>query len=94
MQFVIYCLDKTGHQQIRAGNRPARLDYLKQHMAHIVAAGPLLDDAATGMIGSLLIVDFPDRAGADAFVAGDPYGKAGLFASVRVAPWRKTLPQS
>jgi uncharacterized protein YciI len=31
---------------------------------------------------------------ADGFAAGDPYGKAGLFASVRVTPWRKVIPAS
>ena len=46
------------------------------------------------MIGSLLIIDFPDRAAADSFAAGDPYGRAGLFASVRVSPWRKVIPAS
>jgi uncharacterized protein YciI len=94
MPYVIYCLDKSGHQQIRADNRPAHLDYLKRHQAHIVMAGPLLDDAGTGMIGSLLIVDFPDRAGAEAFAAGDPYGKAGLFATVSITAWRKAIPAS
>jgi len=94
MLFAIYCLDKTGHQQLRAANRPAHLDYLKGFMGQIVTAGPLLDDAGEGMIGSLFIVDFPDRAAADAFAAGDPYGKAGLFASVRITPWRKVIPAS
>ena len=94
MLFAIYCLDKTGHQQIRADTRPAHLEYLKGRLGHIVLAGPLLDDAGEAMIGSLFIVDFPDRAGADAFAAGDPYGKAGLFASVRITPWRKVIPSS
>ena len=29
-----------------------------------------------------------DRAAAEAFVAGDPYGKAGLFAGVAIKPWK------
>jgi uncharacterized protein YciI len=94
MHFAIYCLDKTGHQQIRANVRPAHLEFLKQYLGQIVTAGPLLDDEGAGMIGSLFIVDFPDRAAADAFAAGDPYGKAGLFASVRITPWRKVIPAS
>ncbi len=94
MQYVLYCLDKTGHSQIRADNRNAHLDYLKTFESAIFAAGPLLDDAGTSMIGSLLVMDFPDRAAVDRFLAGDPYGKAGLFASVRVSPWRKTVPQA
>jgi uncharacterized protein YciI len=93
MHFVVYCLDKSGHGQVRANNRDAHLAYLKEHSASIVFAGPMLDDAGTGMIGSLLVMDFPDRAAVDKFVAGDPYGHAGLFASVRVAPWRKVYPQ-
>ena len=94
MQYVLYCLDKSGHSQIRAANRDAHLAYLKGHSAAIVFAGPLLDDAGTGMIGSLLVMDFPDRAAVDKFVAGDPYNRAGLFASVRVSPWRKVYPQA
>jgi uncharacterized protein YciI len=94
MHYVLYCLDKSGHSQMRADNRNAHLDYLKKFSASIHTAGPLLDDAGTGMVGSLLIMDFADRAAVDAFVAGDPYGRAGLFASVRVTPWRKVYPQS
>jgi len=29
MHYVLYCLDKSGHSQIRADNRNAHLDYLK-----------------------------------------------------------------
>jgi uncharacterized protein YciI len=93
MHYVLYCLDKSGHSQMRADNRNAHLDYLKRFGSAIFAAGPLLDDAGTGMIGSLLVMDFPDRAAVDSFIAGDPYSRAGLFASVRVSPWRKVIPQ-
>ena len=41
----------------------------------------------------LLILDLPDRAAADAFAAGDPYAKAGLFESVTIHPWRKVFPK-
>jgi uncharacterized protein YciI len=86
MHYVLYCLDKSGHSQMRADNRNAHLDYLKKFGSAIFAAGPLLDDAGTGMIGSLLVMD--------SFIAGDPYSRAGLFASVRVSPWRKVIPQA
>jgi uncharacterized protein len=93
MQYVLYCLDKSGHGQIRADNRNAHLDYLKKFSNAIFAAGPLLDDAGTAMIGSLLVMDFADRGAVDRFLEGDPYSRAGLFASVRVTPWRKVIPQ-
>lgn len=93
MAFMIYCLDKPGHAHVRADNRAAHLDYLKsKYMDRVIAGGPLLTDDGNGMIGSLLLMDFKDRAEADAFVADDPYGKAGLFASVSIRPWKKVLP--
>jgi uncharacterized protein len=93
MQFVVYAVDKSGHAKLRADTRPVHLDYLRKHAGHIVIAGPILDEAGEDSIGSLLIMDFPDRAAVEAFAAGDPYAKAGLFASVRIRPWRKVFPE-
>lgn len=95
MHFIFYCKDKPGHEQTRIANRMAHLDYLEAHKAQLFCAGPLLSDDAdsTHMIGSLLVLDLPDRPAADAFAAGDPYAKAGLFESVVIHPWRKVLPK-
>jgi uncharacterized protein len=93
MQFVIYCLDKPKSGEIRAANRAAHLDYLGGFAASALLAGPLLSPDGTGMVGSLLVMDFPDRKAADDFCAGDPYAKAGLFQSVTVSPFRKVLPK-
>lgn len=93
MHFVIHCVDKTGAADIRKTNRQAHLDYLNAHGDRIIAAGPLLDDDGAGMIGSVLILEFDDRAQAEAFAAEDPYAKAGLFEMVTIMPWRKVYPQ-
>jgi len=92
MQFVIYCLDKPNSQDVRKANRDAHLAYLREHIDKVIVAGPLLTEDGSGMIGSMLVMEFASRAEADAFVAGDPYGKAGLFQSVTVTPWKKVLP--
>lgn len=92
MHFVIACVDKPGALEIRKANRDAHLAYLKQHEGQIVAAGPTLTDDGEGMTGSVLIMEFADRAAADTFAAGDPYAQAGLFASVTITPWRKVYP--
>jgi len=93
MQFAIYCLDKEGHGQTRLDNRPTHVEHLKAHNDHLLLAGPLLSEDGSSMIGSLLVVDFPDRAAAERFAAADPYAKAGLFQSVTVKPFRKVFPQ-
>lgn len=92
MAFMIYCLDKPGQAAVRAENRAAHLDYLKGFADKVVIAGPLLSEDGAGMIGSLLLMAFESRAEAEAFAVGDPYGKAGLFQSVTVTPWKKVLP--
>ena len=94
MLYAIRCLDKPGNGQVRLDNRPAHVAYLKANEVRIVLAGPLLSDDGQGMIGSLLVLEFASRGEVDDFVAGDPYGKAGLFESVSVTPFRKVFPQS
>ena len=93
MQFAVYCLDKPGHTQVRADNRPAHVDFLTKHNDHIILAGPMLSDDGQSMIGSLLVMDFADRAALDRFLADDPYAKAGLFQSVAVKSFRKSFPK-
>ena len=90
--FAVTCKDKPGHAQTRLDNRAAHLEHLKAHADHVVLAGPLLDESRAAMVGSLLVLDFADRAALDAFLAADPYAQAGLFDSVTVTPFRKVLP--
>jgi uncharacterized protein YciI len=91
MQFMAYCLDKTGALEIRMANRPKHVEYLTSHNDKLIFAGPLLDGEA--MIGSLLVLEVADRAEMDTFLANDPYAKAGLFQSVKVHGVRKAFPK-
>lgn len=95
MHFIIHCTDKADSAHIRADNRPAHVDFLKNHRDNLYTAGPTLTEDGDGMTGSLLIVDFPDRAAAEAFASADPYAQAGLFDSVVIKPWKLVFePQS
>lgn len=92
MHYAFLCHDKPGAAEIRKANRDAHLAHLRSIGGQIFAAGPLLGEDGQSMIGSLLVIDFPDRKAAEAFAAADPYAKAGLFQSVTVTPWKKVLP--
>ncbi|WP_041795565.1 YciI family protein [Pararhodospirillum photometricum] len=93
MLFAVYCLDKPDHAEVRLANREAHLAYARSWEAQkkIVFGGPLLSPDGSAMIGSLLVFDVADQAEAEAFCAGDPYGVAGLFASVTVTPYKLLL---
>lgn len=90
--FAIHCIDKPMQQALRAATRPEHLLWLESAIDHIVIAGPLLDEEG-GPIGSMLLMEFPDRKSAVSFVAGDPYARVGLFASVAVTAWKQVLPR-
>lgn len=92
MLFVVMCTDRADHEHVRMENRPAHLDFLKRYQDHLFAAGPLQTDDGAHMIGSVLIMEFPDRGAVEAFAAEDPYKSAGLFESVVIRRWKKVLP--
>lgn len=88
MHFIAMCLDKPDSQSVRLANRAAHLDFLRSHSKSIPVCGPLLSDDGQNMIGSLLILQTENRAGAEKILAEDPYRKAELFGSVELRPWR------
>jgi uncharacterized protein len=89
MLFVATCLDKPGHSQTRTDNRPVHLDYLDSLKERLRAAGALLGPDGQTPVGSMLIYNCADEGQARAMVEGDPFAKAGLFASVDVRAWRQ-----
>lgn len=91
-QYAIICVDKPGALDIRLANRAAHLECLKALGERLVLAGPLLSEDGEAMQGSLLVIDFDDRAGVDAFLAAEPYAQAGLFERVTVRRYKKVLP--
>ncbi len=92
MLFAIFCSDRPDHEHVRLENRAAHLEFLGRYKDNLVAAGPFQTDDGEHMIGSLLIIDFSDRAAVEAFAAEDPYHAAGLFGSVVIRRWKKVLP--
>ncbi|MCA8456824.1 YciI family protein [Burkholderia multivorans] len=93
MLFAITLLDKPERGHLRTERRPQHLDYLGRVADRIAFAGPLTSDDGQKMIGSLLVIDFPSRSAAQAWLADEPYTRAGLYASTAVYPfanrWRQ-----
>lgn len=89
MPYAIQTVDKPDSAALRAKVRDEHLRYLDAHLHLLLAAGALTDDEGKGGHGGILIVDTDDRKEAEAFAAGDPFTKAGLFEKVTVARWRK-----
>lgn len=85
--------DAEGMQTLRERLRPEHRQWLREHPGHpvtVVHGGPTLD-ARGAMDGTLLIVDAPSEAAVQAFVAGDPYVRNGLFRQLAIRRWAWTL---
>jgi len=57
-------------------------------MDRYVARGPMQEDDGAGLIGSFMIMEFPDRAGCDDFWAKEPLNYGGVFKDVTIERWR------
>lgn len=89
MLVALIARDRPGALEIRKANRDAHVAYLKE-TGVVSIAGPFLNPAGE-MTGSLLVLDVPDMPAAEAWAAGDPYAKAGLFETVTLTEWKKTI---
>lgn len=89
MPYAILTTDKPNSAELRAKVRATHIEYLTANMHKLLAAGALINDDGSGGHGGILIVDTDDRKDAEAFIAADPFTKAGLFEKVTVTRWRK-----
>jgi uncharacterized protein YciI len=87
--FAIVAIDKPDSTELRAATRQAHLDYASG--SGVVFLGGPFHDGAGRMTGSLIILDVPDMAAAEAWAAADPYARAGLFESTAIRAWKKVM---
>lgn len=92
MLFLVYRKDKPGKLHVRLENYARHLEYLAPYAEKITLGGPTLGaGSGTGdehMTGSFLILDAADWDEVEAFVANDPFTKAGLFSTTIIERWK------
>jgi uncharacterized protein YciI len=93
MLYAFHLLDRAGAAALRAQIRPEHKAYLAEVADRIAFAGPLVDDDGETMAGSLLVIDFADRAAAEAWLRDEPFTRAGVYASSSVRAFRNLWPQ-
>ncbi|MFZ1070722.1 MAG: YciI family protein [Methyloceanibacter sp.] len=91
MLYALICTDKPNSLAMRKAKRPEHVAYLKSLGDTLKLAGPFTEADGETMNGSLIVVEAASLLAAKEIAAGDPYAKAGLFASVEIRPWIWTL---
>ena len=89
MHYAVWATDRPGMLAVRERVRDEHRARLRAGAPglRVVLGGPT-DDAGGAMNGSLLVIEADDIAQVHAFVAGDPYVREAVYASVEVRPWR------
>ncbi|MBN8915339.1 MAG: YciI family protein [Rhizobiales bacterium] len=87
MLFAIHGVDRQGALDTRLAHYEAHKAFLSDTSAfgvEIVMSGPLVADDGTTMIGSLFLIEAPNRAAVEAFNAADPFKKADIWERVTI----------
>lgn len=93
MLYAFMLTDRPDSAALRARVRPEHKAFLGHVAEHIAFAGPLLSDDGVTMLGSLLVIDFADRAAALAWLAQEPFTRAGLYGETWVHAFSNLWPQ-
>ena len=77
---------------------PRRVAALDPHLAYLRArrdairfAGPIFADDNVTATGSLTLIDAPDRAAVEAYIAAEPYNVNGAFDRVEIMRWSSSM---
>lgn len=93
MIYTFILLDKPNALALRQALRPAHRAYIARVSERIAFAGALVAEDGQTRVGSLLAIDFPDRAGAVAWLDEEPFTKGGLYQSVQIHGFLNLWPQ-
>jgi uncharacterized protein YciI len=89
MLYIIYQEDRADGAAIRAAARDEHFAYLDKHEDILVLGGALMAEDGATRTGSVLIVNVPTLADAEAFSENEPFRRAGLFSSVKISRMRR-----
>jgi uncharacterized protein YciI len=91
MLYALICTDKPNGLALRKANRPEHLAYLESLGEVLVFAGPFTEEDGETMNGSLVVIEAASLEAARDVASGDPFAKAGVFATVDIRPWLWTI---
>jgi uncharacterized protein YciI len=87
MPYVVQTTPDPAKAHLREQHMKAHGAFLAEQKGIILAAGAMLEESGANT-GGLMLLDVPDRAAAEQFIANDPFARAGVFAAVTIRKLR------
>lgn len=94
MYFAIKINDVPDSGPLRDIHRQEHLDYLKTFDPFTLFAGPILTEDRTKELGSMRLIEFPDRAAAQKHVDDEPFLIHGVQKGYAIHRWRPGVPHT
>jgi uncharacterized protein YciI len=91
--YAIVCFDRPDSAALRDAHRAAHMDFLEKNANKIVYGGPLKGRADGPSTGAIIVLDCASREEAEAFIASDPFQRAGVYESVAVRAFKQVFPR-
>ena len=83
MQYIITAYDGENMLEKRLEVRPRHLENMSKVKGKVLCAGGILDDEGT-MKGSMLVIDFAEKADLDDYLQNEPYIMEKVWEKVHV----------
>jgi uncharacterized protein YciI len=90
-QWVIFAWDRAGQAAPRAAAIAAQQNYARALGERLIGYGHIVSDDASRMLATTWFVQLDDRAAAEAFVAGDPLSRAGVYERTDIRRWSNSF---
>jgi uncharacterized protein YciI len=90
-QWAIYCWDKPGVEATRGALLQEQKSYVENFGERVIGYGHFVSDDCRATLGTSFFMQLDDRPAADAFVAAEPMGKAGLYQRVEINRWSNSF---
>ncbi len=91
--YILHAKDRPGVLQRRLSFYAAHRAFLEEQdeagPVRVIMSGPLQTDDGETMTGSLLLLEAPDRAAVDRFVAEDPFTHEKIWGEVSISRFHR-----
>lgn len=89
--FLVICRDGPDAAGPRATHLDGHLQHVEKHWRSYVTAGPMRDPGGDNIIGSVFLVLAGSVDDAKSIMAGDPYIRCGMYASIEYAEFTNSI---
>jgi uncharacterized protein YciI len=90
--FAVHALDRPNSLSLRLDHYAAHRAFVETDSAHgvtVVLSGPLQSDDGEMMVGSLFIIEAPDRDAVRLFTEADPFHREGVWGHVHITRFHR-----